>query len=69
MKITIEPSEDQSGQEYPYAKVTIELPDDDLSLSVVIENMIEPALIAWGFLPDSVKRELNANSPSTGATE
>jgi len=49
MKITIEPSIDQTGEEFPYAKVSIELPEDDRSLSDVLENLVAPALRAWGF--------------------
>ena len=51
MKITIEPTQDQSLQKpnMKYPIVTMEIPDDDLNLPDVLEMLIEPALRAFGY--------------------
>ena len=51
MKITLEPTKDQSKNEptMNYPIVTIEIPDDDLGIDDVLEMLINPALIAWGY--------------------
>lgn len=55
MKITIEPSEDQKeypvNQQHPVVSVSIE--GDDLIIDEVGE-LIQGALIAWGYHPHSV---------------
>jgi len=52
MKITIEPTTDQSKEDpnmkYPF--VSISFPDDDLELHDVLEMLVEPALRAYGFV-------------------
>lgn len=51
MKITIEPTMDQSKQK-PNMKhpiVSICVPDDDLTLPDVLEILVEPALRAFGY--------------------
>jgi len=51
MKITIEPTKDQSDEKpnMKYPVVTISVPDDDLTLPDVLEMLVEPALRAFGF--------------------
>jgi hypothetical protein len=51
MKITIEPTQNQDGEKpgHKYPKVTIMLPDDDLDLPDVLECLVTPALIAFGY--------------------
>lgn len=49
MKITLEPTRDTS-----LSKVTIETPCDHNDLDEVMQNLIKPALIAWGFQPCNV---------------
>jgi len=48
MKITIEPSADQMGEEYPYPKVTLEVPRDDVMIEEAAD-MMRQALLGWGF--------------------
>ena len=49
MKITIQPTAPQEGAKYPYPTVSIGIPGDDTPLPEVMEKLIRPALIAWGF--------------------
>lgn len=51
MKITIEPTQNQDGEKpgHKYPKVTITLPDDDLDLPDVLECLVTPALMAFGY--------------------
>jgi hypothetical protein len=49
MKITLSPTEQQEGEKYPHPTVSIEMPDDYICLPEVIDKLIRPALIAWGF--------------------
>lgn len=58
MKITIEPTTDQTGRKYQHHGVTITHPEDELMASEVIE-LIQAALIAWGFNPETVKEYIN----------
>lgn len=46
MKLTLEPTEDTN-----YPKVTIEIKHDHTNLEEVMEALIKPALISWGFNP------------------
>jgi len=48
MKITITPTE-QDCPRSNYPEISISIPDDDLLLAEVIDGIIRPALIAWGF--------------------
>lgn len=58
MKITIEPSQDQRNETYPYSKVTIDHPSDDLHISDVVE-LLSKSLLAWGFHKETVDEALN----------
>ena len=51
MKITIEPTKDQSNKKpnMKYPVVTISVQDDDLELPDVLEMLVEPALRAFGY--------------------
>lgn len=49
MKITIAPTHEGKSMSFPNPIVTIELPSDDLSIDRVIDEMLIPALTAWGF--------------------
>lgn len=51
MKITISPSQDQTGQKFKFYAVSIEHPDDEADVSVALEMCVN-ALIAWGFQRD-----------------
>ena len=48
MKITIEPSADQTEEEYAYPKVTLEVPRDDLVIDEAAD-IVRQALLGWGF--------------------
>lgn len=47
MKLTIEPTTSNSD----HAKITIELRGDHHDLGTVIDDIVKPALIGWGFGP------------------
>ena len=51
MRITIEPTQNQDGLSVgeKHTVVTITLPDDDLSLPDVLDYLITPALVAFGY--------------------
>lgn len=51
MKITIEQTHN-SG----YSKVIIENEDDYLDLEELMQILIKPALLAWGYQPDSINK-------------
>lgn len=55
MKLTLEPT--TKGLEY-YSKVSIELPGDDLSFEDVVNHLLRPALIGWGFAIETVDKYL-----------
>ena len=51
MKITIEPTQNQDGEMpgHKHPKVVITMPDDDLDLEDVLECLVTPALMAFGY--------------------
>ena len=51
MKITIEPTQNQDGEKpgEKHPKVVVMLPDDDLDLPDVLECLVTPALMAFGY--------------------
>jgi len=57
MKITIEPTCNESGTEYQHNTVTIETPHDELSLDEIIE-VITSALFCFGFSEEGVRKYL-----------
>ena len=48
MKITIEPSKDQRGETYPYSKVSVEYPHDDVDIETMMGEVVK-VVQAWGF--------------------
>jgi len=54
MKITIEPTE--KDREHP--KVTIALESDHLNLSEVVDELLVPALVGWGFPMTKIRENL-----------
>lgn len=61
MKITIEPTEDQSSiksADCLYTKVSVEIPSDQLSISDAMEQAIK-ALQAWGFHNENIAEYLD----------
>ena len=55
MKITIEPTEDQSGRsaDTMHSKVSISITSDDLDIGETMEQVVK-ALQAWGFHNESI---------------
>ena len=55
MKITIEPTEDQSGRsaDTTHSKVSISITSDDLDIGETMEQVVK-ALQAWGFHNESI---------------
>jgi hypothetical protein len=53
MKLTLQPTE-----EFPSDFVTVEISkyDDHMNLPVILDELIKPALVAWGFHPDTVEK-------------
>ena len=51
MKITIEPTKNQDGEKpgHKHPVVVITNPDDDLCLPDVLECLVTPALMAFGY--------------------
>jgi hypothetical protein len=55
MKITLEPTAEGMAGEYKSPTVTIQVPSDSLIIHDVIDDLVRPALIAWGGIhPDTV---------------
>jgi len=50
MKITIEDTDDQKGK-----SVSVEIMDDHLTMDKLVEELLAPVLVAWGFHPQTVK--------------
>lgn len=62
MKITITPSEDQSGQKHKHYGVIIEHPHDDVNCHTALQMCVN-ALIAWGFQRDSIMDAMEEFEP------
>jgi hypothetical protein len=60
MKITIEPTEDQSrlSADTMYSKVSIDIARDDLDITAIMGQVVK-ALQAWGFHNKSIAKELD----------
>jgi hypothetical protein len=56
MKIKLQPTEGHVIDLHPHRSISSELPADDLDMEQVIEDLIRPALIAWGFHPATVDK-------------
>ena len=55
MKITIEPTEEDSD----HPTVTISMSSDHLDITEVLDELVVPALVSWGFHPASVADKLS----------
>jgi hypothetical protein len=56
MKLTLTPSLDQSNEDHPQRSVSGEMPhSDDQTIDQVIEQLIKPALLAWGFHETTIR--------------
>jgi hypothetical protein len=59
MRITLEPTEPLLETDKPETRnavVTITMPFDDMDIDQIIENLIKPALLAYGFHHDTVDK-------------
>ena len=62
MKITITPSEDQTGQKHKYYGTSIEHPEDGVNCHTALEMCVN-ALMAWGFERDSIMAAMEEFQP------
>lgn len=69
MKITIEPTTDQSNWPAKHCCISVTHPSDDLCMFEVIEDLIRPALLAWGFHPKTVAEHLDPDHIGEDASE
>jgi hypothetical protein len=60
MKITLEPSLNAKNPDTTAPKIIIELPFDDLDLPQVMDYLIKPALIGYGFNGDLIESYFDA---------
>ena len=60
MKITIEPTEDQSGESVDtmHSTVSVSIVSDDLDITDMMGQVVK-ALQAWGFHNESIAKELD----------
>tara|TARA_R110000796_G_scaffold131537_1_gene247070 strand:+ start:66 stop:251 length:186 start_codon:yes stop_codon:yes gene_type:complete len=54
MKITLEPTYPSFEASTTSPTVIIELPFDDLDIEEVMDHLIKPALISYGFLSETI---------------
>ncbi len=64
MRITLETTEHDRIKIAPYPRrsIILEYSDDELDMNVVMEDLIRPMLIGWGFAPDTVAEALGEPS-------
>ena len=55
MKIALQPTESPHSPNDTSPTVVIDLPFDDLTIDEVMEHLIKPALISYGYLPESIE--------------
>jgi hypothetical protein len=61
MRITIEPTEPESSAEkYRYVTVSIAHPEDGLTIEQAMEEVITPALLAWGYQRQTIDAYLTS---------
>lgn len=60
MKITIEPTNQpvDTPLNYRNPQVSVWMPSDDMTIDELVEHMVKPLLIAWGFHSDTVNERL-----------
>lgn len=63
MKITLEPTTTETQHPSSYVKVTIETKRDDYTIHELFEDVIEPALIAWGYDPSTIEKLFESGEP------
>jgi len=59
MKLTLEPSAEMLVESYIKSRnpiVTVSMPYDDLTITQIIDCLIKPALLAYGFHADTVDK-------------
>jgi len=61
MKITLEPSLNAKNPDTTAPKIIIELPFDDLDLLQVMDYLIKPALIGYGFNVKTINEYLDVD--------
>lgn len=54
MKLTLEPTHNKETHNKDLLKVIIETPCDYLDIHDLMQDVIKPALLAWGFQPKSI---------------
>jgi len=60
MKITLEPTAFTNSPDTSSPKVVIDLPFDNLDLTQIMEYLIKPALIGYGFNGDFIESYFDA---------
>ena len=62
MKITIKPTDKQLGSPFcTHPTVTVKIPQDDLTMEQVIDNLIIPALLGMGFQQETIETYFNGD--------
>jgi hypothetical protein len=62
MKITIKPTEKQIFSPLcTHPTVTVEMPQDDLTIEEMIDNLIIPALLGMGFQQETIDAYFNGD--------
>jgi hypothetical protein len=69
MRITIEPTHQGLGGKYPNPKAIIEIPYDDYTIDEVLENLVTPALRAFGYLIEEGQIYFDNNGEDQSAVE
>jgi len=59
MKLILEPTSPKEPGQARHPRVTIEVESDDLSISEAFEDVVIPALTAWGFHTETIEQYLN----------
>lgn len=62
MKIKIAPTDGEGWS----PTIEISIPGDDANIDQVWESLIRPALIAWGFMPETVDSLINGGDDVFG---
>ena len=72
MKITITPTE-ASNEEHPnrwmHSTVSIDHPKDEQTIDEVIELLVIPALVAWGFHEASIDKALESSRANSSSEQ
>lgn len=69
MKITIRPTDKQLASPFcTHPTVTVEIPQDDLTMGEVIDNLIIPALLGMGFQQETIEEYFNGENDQCSRT-